>query len=125
MYHFSSGKCISFKVVPLNTGSLAQSGVFVLDDGLTIYLWAGSKTTTRQRFDCENVVRMLVTSERHSNACVIHLDERETDPQNPAELAEELAFFACLGADRPLRSAQLARDHLDEVDSSLRGMLSS
>ena len=70
------GSCVHSSEVPLSVESLNDEDVFIIDDGLTLYNWRGSKSSSFEKFHgmaiCEKI-----KNDRHSKPQIISIEQGE------------------------------------------------
>lgn len=92
--------------VPLSRDSLNSGDVFILDNGLTLYQWNGSKSSGQERIKAAQLCR-AIDDEREGKPRVVVMEENDNDP-------EKADFWALLGGFGPVKSAE-AGGHDDEA----------
>lgn len=105
LLHLKGKRNVRARQVPLKRESLNEGDVFILDNGLKLYLWNGKDAN---RFEKAKGVQLLVKlrNERGARPETVLLDE---DPEN-----EE--FWSMLGGQGPIASAEEGGE--DEVADS-------
>lgn len=92
LFHVKGKRTVRVIQVPANHSSLNQNDVFLLDNGLTLYLFNGTNANRMEKTKGADVIRQIKNDERGGRASVIFMDE---EPDN----AE---FWTLLGASNGL-----------------------
>jgi gelsolin len=91
------GRDIRLSEVPLSRDSLNSGDVFILDAGLKVYQWNGSKSSGMERNKASNLCR-AIDDERGSKVEIIVMEDGSDRNQND--------FWAHLGGYGPVKSAE-------------------
>ena len=68
--------CVHSSEVPLEIGSMNNGDVFIIDDGLTLYNWRGSKSSSFEKFHGTTLCEKI-KGDRRSKPKIITIDEGE------------------------------------------------
>jgi len=82
--------------VPLSASSLNSGDAFILDLGLTIYQWNGSKSSSYEKVKAGQVVRAMKDERGGKPVCQLH-------SEGDSDLAAE--FWTTLGGKKPIAPA--------------------
>lgn len=92
LLHIKGRKNVRVAQVPLSRDSLNSEDVFVLDSGLVIYNWIGSKANSYERFKGGSTSKAL-RDERNGGIKIIDLEENDDNTD----------FWALLGGKGPVK----------------------
>jgi len=104
----SVGKNVDVNEVPLERDSLNSGDIFILDLGLTIIQWVGSKSSAIERGKAAQLARSIDDDERGGKAKV------EVHNEGDSDLKEFWTYLK--GGEGPIKSA-------DEGNNKSRGLL--
>jgi villin 1/advillin len=86
--------------MPVTADSLNDGDVFVLDVGLTIYVWNGKSANKYEKVKGADVAREINSNERGARAKVISIESG----------AETADFWTAIGGKKPIKSAEAGGD---------------
>jgi gelsolin len=105
LLHLKGKKRVRVAQVSLTSDSLNSGDVFILDGGLTIFQWNGSKSSVQERSKGGEVARGI--RDERPNAKVVVSDEGH----------EEAQFWELLGGAGPIASAEEGGDDFETEQS--------
>ena len=79
LLHIKGKRTCRVKEVPVTASSLTQDDVYILDNGLTLYVWCGSNANKYEKAKALEVLTHINNDERGARAKIIRLSE---DPTN-------------------------------------------
>jgi len=101
LLHLKGKKRVKARQVALSCESLNDGDVFILDNGLTIYQWNGSKSGGLERAKGAELSRAIDDGEREGKAQVNVLDHKTTSDSN-SDMQE---FYKLLGGHSRIKEA--------------------
>jgi gelsolin len=104
----SEGKNIDVNEVPLERDSLNSGDIFILDTGLKVIQWVGSKSSALERGKAAALARSIADDERNGKAKI------EVNNEGDSDLEEFWSFLK--DGEGPIKSA-------DEANVKNRGLL--
>ncbi|XP_050394961.1 actin depolymerising venom protein gelsolin 1 [Patella vulgata] len=81
---------VRVRQVKCDVSSLNQGDVFILDSGLTIFIWVGPKSTKREKLKAAEVAKIIKDEERGGKAQVLFVEEKWD---------RDTKFFKALGSE--------------------------
>jgi len=111
LLHLKGKRRVKARQVALSCDSLNDGDVFILDNGLTVYQWNGSKSGGMERAKGAELSRAIDDGEREGKATVVVLDHKTTSDSG----AEMQAFYKLLGGHSKIKEAdEVAADDVYE-----------
>jgi len=101
LLHLKGKKRVKARQVDLTCDSLNDGDVFILDNGLTIYQWNGSKSGGLERAKGAELSRAIDDGEREGKAQVVVLDHKTTSDTG----SDMVAFYNLLGGHKKIKEA--------------------
>jgi len=101
LLHLKGKKRVKARQVDLSCDSLNDGDVFILDNGLAIYQWNGSKSGGLERAKGAQLAHAIDDDEREGNAKIHVLDHKTTADSN-SEMQE---FYKLLGGQTRVKEA--------------------
>jgi gelsolin len=99
LLHIKGKKNFRVRQVPLTAESLNKGDVFILDHGLNIYVWSGSKANSFEKFKAASIAK-TIDEERQSLPKVFNLDEDNNED----------AFWSLLGGKSQIKNESSVKD---------------
>jgi gelsolin len=110
LLHIKGKRTVRSEEVPLASSSLNSGDVFILDNGLQIYVWQGRHCNSPEKFRAGEIAHAL-RDERDCHPVVTILEEGSHD--DPAAMAK---FWQLLGGEGPV-----APPKDDDAESAMKG----
>ncbi|XP_076464098.1 advillin-like [Babylonia areolata] len=104
LMHIKGKRNVRVRQVKCHCSSLNQGDVFILDCGLTIYVWCGPQSSRLERIKAAEVARRINDEERGGRAAVNMVEKAwDSDPK----------FFEALGSHEAIKAADDGGDDTD------------